>query len=125
MRAAVGRSLWLIPVLLAGAVLYFLVDPGESALMPKCLFKTLTGLDCPGCGSQRALHSLLHGHLGEALRMNALLVVMLPLIGWMVWLECVRKKRPKLYASFYRPWVIWTFGGIIGAWFVMRNLLPL
>ncbi len=124
MRAAALRRLWLIPVLALGALLYFLVDPGESALMPKCIFKALTGLDCPGCGSQRALHALLHGHLLEALRMNALLVLMLPLIGFMIWLETVRKSRPRLYASFYRPWVIWSVGGVIAAWFIVRNLLP-
>ncbi len=125
MRAEAARRLWLVPVIALGAILYFLVDPAESAFMPKCLFKAVTGWDCPGCGSQRALHALLHGDFLEALRQNALLVVMLPLIGWMLWLETVRKSRPRLYAGFYRPWVICTVGGVIAAWFVVRNLLPL
>lgn len=125
MKATMARSFWLIPILGLGVVLYFLVDPGESAMMPKCLFKTLTGLDCPGCGSQRALHALLHGNLAEAWRMNALLVASLPVLGWMLWLETVRKTRRRLYAAFYRPWVIWTFGGVVIAWFVARNVLPL
>ena len=125
MKATVARGFWLVPVLGFGIVLYFLVDPGESAMMPKCLFKVLTGLDCAGCGSQRALYALLHGNLAEAWRMNALLVAFLPVLGWMLWLETVRKTRSKLYAAFYRPWVIWTFGGVVIAWFVARNVLPL
>lgn len=36
---------------IAVAVVYFLFDPLESPYMPQCLFKRLTGLSCPGCGS--------------------------------------------------------------------------
>ncbi len=37
-----------------------------------CLFHQLTGLWCPGCGGQRALHFLLHGQFLTALRHNVL-----------------------------------------------------
>ena len=53
-------------------VFLFVYDPRYSSLYPPCIFKKLTGLDCPGCGSARALHSLLHGHFGEAARQNVL-----------------------------------------------------
>lgn len=125
MKVAISKGVWLLPLLLLFAALYFFVDPGESVYMPKCIFKTVTGLDCPGCGSQRALHALLHGDFLEALRMNALLVVLLPLLGWMLWLESVRKSRPKLYAGFYRRWVVLTIGGTVAAWFIVRNILSL
>ncbi len=49
-------------------------------MFPRCTVKTLTGLDCPGCGAQRAIHAMLHGHILEALRLNALFVVELPLL---------------------------------------------
>ena len=45
---------------------------------PPCLFLSLTGLQCPGCGSTRALIHLLHGELRAAWRMNALFVLLLP-----------------------------------------------
>jgi len=32
-----------------------------------CVFKSLTGHDCPGCGFQRALIELLQGNLYESL----------------------------------------------------------
>src|SRR5438067_2053494 len=59
------------------AILYFL-DPAHFDFYPKCAFYQSTGLLCPGCGSLRALHQLLHGHWAEALRFNALLVLFLP-----------------------------------------------
>ena len=52
----------------AVAVVYFLFDPLESPYMPQCLFRRLTGLSCPGCGSQRVAHALLPGDLAGAFR---------------------------------------------------------
>ena len=53
--------------------LYFL-DPVKYVLMPKCPFKMLTGLSCPGCGIQRAIHALLHGDVAGAVKYNFFLV---------------------------------------------------
>ena len=50
------------------AALYYAVDPSHDVWLPRCPFHALTGWDCPACGGQRALHSLLHGRFGEALR---------------------------------------------------------
>jgi hypothetical protein len=55
------------------------VDPSTSAVFPPCLFRAFTGWQCPGCGSARALHALLHGHWVDALRLNPLAVAALPL----------------------------------------------
>lgn len=38
----------------------------NSLLLP-CLFHSLTGYYCPGCGGTRAVTSLLHGHVLESL----------------------------------------------------------
>lgn len=61
-------------------ILYSSVDPSAN-LYPRCGFRMLTGLSCPGCGSQRALHALLNGHWAEAVRFNALFIAEIPLIG--------------------------------------------
>ena len=42
------------------AVLFFILDPAKHEIFPRCLFNSITGYYCPGCGSQRAVHSLLH-----------------------------------------------------------------
>jgi hypothetical protein len=61
-------------------LLYFYFDPASSILFPPCPFYTFTGLFCPGCGSQRAFHALLHGHILESADFNLLFVLFLPLI---------------------------------------------
>jgi len=50
----------------SGAVL-FLFDLAKHGFYPICLFHSLTGLNCPGCGATRAAYQLLHGHLLRAL----------------------------------------------------------
>jgi hypothetical protein len=64
-----------------------LTDSGDTWL-PVCPMKTLTGIDCPGCGMTRSLRALTHGDLALALDQNVLLVVALPLlvVGWALWL---------------------------------------
>lgn len=66
----------------AGAVAVLArVDPNaHGSPLPPCPLRTLTGLYCPGCGSTRALHDLLHGDIAGALAMNPLLVVALPVL---------------------------------------------
>ena len=57
-------------VLIALAAVYFFFDPNTEGVFPKCAFYVLTGWKCPGCGSQRALHALLHGDITGAFHMN-------------------------------------------------------
>nr|WP_240963201.1 DUF2752 domain-containing protein [Antrihabitans stalactiti] len=52
--------------------------------MPTCPTKFLTHLDCPGCGGLRATHALLHGDLRLALRDNAFLVLLSPIMLWLL-----------------------------------------
>ena len=63
--------------LLVLLVLVF-VDPRTSRLAPVCPLHWATGLHCPGCGTGRALHALVHGDLPLALRLNALTVAAIP-----------------------------------------------
>jgi hypothetical protein len=65
-----------------GGLIFFAFDPTKVSIFPPCLFHEWTGLDCPGCGAQRALHQLLHGNFIAALRLNAMFVVSLPLLAW-------------------------------------------
>ena len=50
-------------------------DPADTGLFPPCPFLTLTGLQCPGCGTLRGLHQLLNGHLIAALGLNIVMVL--------------------------------------------------
>lgn len=52
-----------------------------GAPLPPCPFKALTGLDCPGCGTGRALGALAEGDLAAVLDHNLLLPVVGPLLA--------------------------------------------
>ena len=56
----------------------FTFNPADSSVFPPCPFRALTGFHCPGCGTLRGLHQLLHGHLLEAFSFNPLMVLFLP-----------------------------------------------
>jgi hypothetical protein len=51
--------------------LYWYFNP-IGLLFPKCPVFSLTGMYCPGCGSQRALHAFLNGNVADAFRQNLL-----------------------------------------------------
>lgn len=84
--------------MLAGlTALLYSFNPSVSALFPPCPFNYLTGLYCPGCGSLRAMHLLLHGDMIGALAMNPLLVATLPVFPIAVF------RRSWLYARWLPP----------------------
>jgi hypothetical protein len=63
-----------------GAAYLFIFEPGKSGFFPACPFRTLTGFTCPGCGSTRGLHRLLHGDIVSAFEFNPLMVLSLPFL---------------------------------------------
>jgi len=64
----------LIIILLAVlSAIYFLYNP-ETSGFPGCPLHALTGIYCPGCGSQRAFHSLLHFDLLKTADYNILFI---------------------------------------------------
>lgn len=64
----------------AALILLAIFDPATSHIFPPCPLRALTGWYCPGCGSLRALHQLLHGNLREAWAMNPLTILLLPFL---------------------------------------------
>ncbi len=55
-------------------------NPADTGGVFRCPVAALTGLRCPGCGTMRALHLILHGEVIAAFRMNCLSVLLLPVI---------------------------------------------
>ena len=104
------------------AVLYFMFDPAASSMAPKCMFRTFTGLECPGCGSQRMLHALLHGDIRAAWGYNPFLMCMFPLLGAMLFSAGARLRFPRLYAALNSMPVIICICVSILAWTIWRNL---
>lgn len=123
MRRVVVITLTVALVLMAG-VIYFAFDPSQGMLFPKCVFRTLTGWDCPGCGSQRAIHALLHGDLSAAWHYNAALLVAIPVLAVYLLGEIKRTAWPRYYRAISRPLVIYAILAAIVAWWIGRNVLP-
>ena len=67
-------------LLMAGAAYLFVFEPGKTGFFPVCIFRLLTGFTCPGCGSTRAMHQLLHGHVAAAFMLNPLFLVAIPFL---------------------------------------------
>lgn len=108
-------------LIVLGAIYYFF-DPAESAWMPRCLWKALTGTDCPGCGSQRMAHALMHGDIAGAWRANAFGLSILPLMLFLIWLELFRCRYSRLYSAVHRPWLIVSFAIAVILWWICRNV---
>ena len=64
-----------------GAYLYWF-EPGKTGFFPSCPFRALTGFNCPGCGTTRAVHQLLHGHVVAAFEINPLTILLLPVLAY-------------------------------------------
>ncbi len=77
-RRSTVIAIW--SVLLAAAVYLFMFEPGRTGLFPVCLFRLVTGYTCPGCGSTRAMHQLLHGHVVAAFMLNPFLLLAIPFL---------------------------------------------
>ncbi|HEV2402338.1 MAG TPA: DUF2752 domain-containing protein [Candidatus Sulfotelmatobacter sp.] len=73
-----------------GLVMLRIFDPATSGVFPPCPLHFFTGLYCPGCGSLRALHALMHGNLQLAWAMNPLTILFLPYLIYGLTSEAVR-----------------------------------
>lgn len=118
--------MWVVVAILAIAALlplYFYFDPAHSYLAPKCMFRLLTGLDCPSCGGQRALHSLLNGDVWLSIRYNPFLWLVVPYVVFVVVSSLFKHPAAtRLYDSLTSRGVLLTYVAIYMIWWVVRNL---
>ncbi|QGY45007.1 DUF2752 domain-containing protein [Maribellus comscasis] len=105
------------------AVLFFVLDPIENALFPRCVFHSLTGYYCPGCGSQRAIHSLLHLDFASVVRNNVLFLPAVLLLIYHYSHPILNKslnwKLPNIFYLKQTPWIILI---VIVLFWVLRNI---
>lgn len=123
-RLAERLSSLLLIIATAGALAFlYVLNPSTSTLYPTCPFLAVTGCYCPGCGSLRALHHLMRGHLQTAFGLNPLLVLSLPFVGYSFASHAALAFLGRsLRGYFLRPILIWTLLGIIILYWVLRNL---
>ena len=105
----------------SGAVLFFF-DPAKHGFYPICLFHSLTGLNCPGCGATRAAYQLLHGHLLRALHDNALFVLTLAALTAQGACFVMQKIQKQPVVFIVSPMMLWAFLVIGFVFTALRNL---
>ncbi|MBN8622456.1 MAG: DUF2752 domain-containing protein [Flavobacteriales bacterium] len=90
---------------------------------PSCPFKSLTGFDCPGCGSQRAIHEILHLNFKKAFKYNALLVLAIPyiLLFFIFNMEWVKIRFPKTEKFLFGRNSLLMILAIVILFFIFRN----
>lgn len=114
-----------LAVVAAIAIYSYFVDTRGAALAPKCPIFFATGYKCPGCGTQRALHELFHGNFIEFAGYNPILVIAIPYILILVYLQYLGgadrfPKANNIVAG--RPAALaWLF--VIIAYWIIRNIL--
>ena len=116
----------LIAFTLLGVGIYYFYtnDPSSGdTIFVACVSKTIIGLDCPGCGAQRAFHELLHGNLIKAAQLNLLIYFFTPLslfIFFKITLKPFNINLPEIIIS--SKWLISLLVLII-LFTIIRNLI--
>lgn len=116
-----------IIILLAVVIpIYYWFDPSQYDFMPKCVFKTLLHIECPGCGFQRALHALLHGDIRASLAFNPFLIVSIPILIIACTNELIITHSQTTARTFrlikINKWILHVYIVLFLAWFVIRNI---
>ena len=105
----------------------FLYDPSIPGTYPSCPSKWLSSAwDCPGCGTLRMLHRLLHLRFAESFAFNPASFLCLPLLAYYV-LHCAHacitgRGLPRLLMPVWMPRLILVMVLVFG---VARNLLKM
>lgn len=86
-KSKIKLGLYLIIPLVLFLLPLSLIEAAPSV----CLFKNILGLECPGCGITRAVVSVLQGDLAKAWEYNKLVVVVLPLLGYVYLRGLIRR----------------------------------
>lgn len=112
-------------LLVAALFLFYRFNPETQPLFPRCPFLLITGYQCPGCGSQRALHSLLHADIVTAFKQNAFMVLAIPYVFLGIYLQYLggKQRHPRLESFFYGRWSAIILLVVIFTYWILRNLL--
>lgn len=105
-----------------GSAYLYLFNPAAGTGYPACPFRMMTGLQCPGCGSLRGLHQLLHGHPLATFKLNPLLILTLPFLLYLLFLGTRAAITGRQQSRFFIPAnLIWAFLGVVLFFWIFRN----
>ncbi len=116
---------YVFPVTLIGIlILYYLVNPLQSNFPIQCPWHMLTGTQCPACGFQRALYSMLHGNIIDALSYNYFFIFSIPyaLLAIVATWYNYHHVFDRLHAFVYHRYTLQTYIVLYFGWWIIRNL---
>jgi hypothetical protein len=109
-----------------GILVYSYYNPSDFNIFPKCPVFVLTGLKCPGCGSQRAFYNLLHGNIADAFSYNQLMFILVPYLLLLVIMEVLVTGQSPFISKFRKillsNWTIIVILLFIVVFTIVRNL---
>lgn len=112
-------------ILVLLGIIYYFVSPMASGHPVQCPWRLLTGTLCPACGSQRALHALMHGHVLQALSYNYFFILSIPyalaavLVSW----YNVNHSLDWLKRWVFHRYTLYAYVGLFITWWIIRNVL--
>ena len=107
----------------AGLTMTYLFDPRNPGLYPICPFFGLTNCYCPGRGTLRALHQLMHGNVAAAFGYNTYAMLALPVVAYSFAVGGLRAYGLPAPPRVFVPalW-IWALLVAVLAFWLLRNL---
>jgi hypothetical protein len=123
MLSTASKQMLILVVLATVGIVTLIFYPPTSHQYIPCIFNVATGLHCAGCGTTRAIASLLQGNILEASRNNLLLFLWGPYCIYMLFIKI-------LCEYFNKSYMVWQPGkktvhiliSIIIMYTVLRNL---
>ena len=121
--AGVLRAATPIAALAFATAILLRFPPERYAFYPQCPFHQLFNLQCPGCGTTRALFALLHGDIVAAIHFNAFAAAFFPLAAsYAIFTYEKYLKREPIRPPTFRPATVYAALGITLVFGVIRNL---
>ncbi len=122
--------------MIAALTVYLLLSDVPKPLVPHkphftiCIFKIITGIPCPACGTTRGLKYLFHGMPLESLMMNPMAILTAAYMAvTAVWIICDLISGKSSYLDLYsrdlsrRTWIIiLILAGINWVWNIVKGL---
>lgn len=119
-----GRVIATVCLVVAFSLLAWILytfNPELVSFYPRCPSKFFFDVDCPGCGTARGLHALLHGNVARAWHFNPALFVILPFLAMYLW-AISRPVGSRWYRLAYSPYVPAGLLVLAVLWTLARNL---
>lgn len=109
-----------------GALFLYYHDPSVGRGIIPCPIYTLTGWYCTGCGTTRALYSILHLDFIQAFHYNAALCLLLPFLGCyflICGVQFIRYGWVPFHKKLSSKWLFWLAIALV-VYGVVRNFIP-